>query len=271
MHPVDMIKVRVQLGQGSAFDIVRGVLQREGTSTFYNGWTAQMARQLTYGTVRLGLFQWLRDRASSRDASGRLLPPPFLTKVALGLAAGTAGAITGNPAEVALVRMQADKMLPMEQRRNYRNVLQAVYRIGSEEGPLILWRGCGPTVLRAAATNASALATYDQTKDAVDCAMGTSAGAVAVCCAGTVSGIMAAVTSQPFDFVKTQIQQMRPLSDGTMPFSGMCDCALKTISSKGPTGLYVGFPVYCVRICPAVAIIWVALEVVIGLEKRLGL
>lgn len=35
-------------------------------------------------------------------------------------------AVVGTPSDVALVRMQADATLPVEQRRNYRNVFQAI-------------------------------------------------------------------------------------------------------------------------------------------------
>lgn len=271
MHPVDMIKVRIQLGQGSAVGIVRQVLKHEGIATFYAGWSAQMVRQLTYGTARLGLFQWLRDYASPRDSNGKLLALSFPLKVSCGLVAGMAGAIVGNPAEVALVRMQADKMMPLEERRGYRNVFAAIYRISTEEGVKTLWRGCGPTIWRATAINASSLACYDQTKEIGDAYFGTKNGTGAVWLAAITAGVIAAATSNPFDLVKTQIQQMSPRADGTMPYSGMLDCAKQTIKVKGITGMYVGFPVYCLRISPAVALIFFALELVIETEKKFGL
>lgn len=271
MHPADLVKVRIQLGQGSALSILRNVIQNEGLRSFYNGWSAQMIRQLTYGTVRLGCFGWLRDSFSTRDSQGKAIPLPFTQKVGFGLIAGTAGAVCGNPAEVSLIRMQADKMLPAAERRHYRNVFQAMYRIVCDEGVKTLWRGCGSTVMRAAAINASSLACYDETKEVVDRQMGTSSGLLAVCCGATSSGVVAAASSMPFDYVKTQLQQMKPLPDGTMPFSSMQDCAMKTFAQRGPLGFYAGFPVYCVRICPAVAIIFFALEFIVKVEKRIGL
>ena len=44
------------------------------------------------------------------------------------------GALVGNPADLTLVRMQADGRLPHNQRRNYRHAGDAVYRIAREEG-----------------------------------------------------------------------------------------------------------------------------------------
>ena len=46
----------------------------------------------------------------------------------------------GNPTEVSLVRMTLDGRLPAEQRRGYKNVFDAMFRIAREEGVLTLWR-----------------------------------------------------------------------------------------------------------------------------------
>jgi hypothetical protein len=40
------------------------------------------------------------------------------------------GAVAGNPADLALVRIQADNTLPVQDRRGYRNVFDAFYNIG---------------------------------------------------------------------------------------------------------------------------------------------
>ena len=67
--------------------------------------------------------------------------------------AGFAGATVANPGDLCLVRFQADSTLPIAERRNYKNVADAVSRIVKEEGFFTLWRGCGPTVVRAVAAN----------------------------------------------------------------------------------------------------------------------
>ena len=60
---------------------------------------------------------------------------------------------------------QADGRLPVELRRNYTGVGNALYRITTEEGVGTLWRGCTPTVQRAMIITASQLAVYDQIKE----------------------------------------------------------------------------------------------------------
>lgn len=57
--------------------------------------------------------------------------------------ATTSGAIASfiaTPTELSLIRMTSDGRLPPEQRRNYKHVFDALYRISKEEGVLALWR-----------------------------------------------------------------------------------------------------------------------------------
>lgn len=89
-------------------------------------------------------------------------PLPLYQKALCGLTAGAIGACVGSPADLALIRMQADATLPAAQRRHYTNAFHALYRIVADEGVLALWKGAGPTVVRAMALNMGMLASYDQ-------------------------------------------------------------------------------------------------------------
>ena len=61
----------------------------------------------------------------------------------------------------------ADGKLPLEQRRNYTWVGNALTRVVREEGILTLWRGCGPTIGRAIVLNIAQLMSNDLAKDAL--------------------------------------------------------------------------------------------------------
>jgi solute carrier family 25 oxoglutarate transporter 11 len=57
--------------------------------------------------------------------------------------------------------MQADKRLPVSERRNYTGAFNAFTTIVKDEGIFGLWRGATPTVIRAVVLNLAMLATYD--------------------------------------------------------------------------------------------------------------
>ncbi|CAL4958883.1 unnamed protein product [Urochloa decumbens] len=197
-------------------------------------------------------------------------PLPLVQKAFIGLTAGAIGASVGSPSDLALIRMQADSTLPAAQRRNYKNVFHALYRIVTDEGVLALWKGAGPTVVRAMSLNMGMLASYDQSVELFRDKFG--AGELStVLGASAVSGFFASACSLPFDYVKTQIQKMQPDANGKYPYTGSLDCVMKTLKSGGPFKLYAGFPVYCVRIAPHVMLTWIFLNQIQKFEKDMGL
>eukprot|EP00494_Astrolonche_serrata_P003640 UN03647 len=60
--------------------------------------------------------------------------------------------------------MQADGSAPIEKRRGYKHVVDAIIRTYREEGFLTLYRGVGPTIVRGMVVSMTQLATYDQAK-----------------------------------------------------------------------------------------------------------
>ncbi|XP_058073985.1 mitochondrial dicarboxylate/tricarboxylate transporter DTC-like [Magnolia sinica] len=267
IQPVDMIKVRIQLGQGSGLHVAKTMLREEGPGAFYKGLSAGLLRQATYTTARLGSFRIITNKAVAAN-DGK--PLPLYQKALCGLTAGAIGACVGSPADLALIRMQADATLPLAQRRNYTNAFHALYRIIADEGVLALWKGAGPTVVRAMALNMGMLASYDQSVEFCKDTLGFSESSTVVG-ASAVSGFFAAACSLPFDYVKTQIQKMQPDANGKYPYTGSMDCVMKTLKAGGPFKFYTGFPVYCVRIAPHVMMTWIFLNQIQKLEKSVGL
>ncbi|KAK9725651.1 hypothetical protein RND81_05G159900 [Saponaria officinalis] len=166
--------------------------------------------------------------------------------------------------------MQADATLPAAQRRHYKNAFHALSKIVSDEGVLALWKGAGPTVVRAMALNMGMLASYDQSVEFFRDSVGLGEASTVVG-ASAVSGFFAAACSLPFDYVKTQIQKMQPDASGKYPYTGSLDCAMKTLKAGGPLKFYTGFPVYCVRIAPHVMMTWIFLNQIQKFEKTIGL
>uniref|UniRef100_A0A0A9H7B3 Uncharacterized protein n=1 Tax=Arundo donax TaxID=35708 RepID=A0A0A9H7B3_ARUDO len=150
IQPVDMVKVRIQLGEGSAAQVAKNMLANEGFNSFYKGLSAGSLRQGAYTTARLGSFRVLTSKAVEKN-EGK--PLPLVQKAFNGLTAGAVGACVGSPADLALIRMQPDSTSSIIQGRNYRNAFHALYRITADEGVLALWKGAGPTVARAMALN----------------------------------------------------------------------------------------------------------------------
>lgn len=72
--------------------------------------------------------------------------------------------------------------------------------------------------------------------------------------------------SLPFDNVKTKMQKMTRLPDGTMPYKSLIDCAKKTALNESILGFWAGLPTYIVRIAPHVMIVRLYVTIIIDFD-----
>ena len=136
-HPFDVIKVRMQLEASDSssslsfnvsdlsssscassaamcvgtdpFSVGLRLVQAEGLHSLFTGISATILRQSLYSTTRMGLYELLKYQWRDPARKGGLC---VFKKVAAGLIAGGVGAIVGNPADLAMVRMQVRNPYP---------------------------------------------------------------------------------------------------------------------------------------------------------------
>jgi solute carrier family 25 oxoglutarate transporter 11 len=255
IQPVDMIKVRLQLaGEGAKtgpkptpLGITRDIIAQGKVLDLYTGLSAGLLRQAVYTTARLGFFDTFMKKLTVRaEAKGNKIG--FAERASAGLTAGGLAAFVGNPADLALIRMQSDGMKPAAERANYKSVIDALARISKNEGVAALWSGCYPTVVRAMALNFGQLAFFSEAKQRLQ---GTSLSSqTQTLTASAIAGFFASFFSLPFDFVKTRLQKQTRRPDGTLPYKGMMDCFAKVAKDEGMLRFYRGFSTYYVRIAP---------------------
>jgi solute carrier family 25 oxoglutarate transporter 11 len=260
VQPLDLVKTRMQVTKNAAgpkpttISVIAGIIKNEGISTLYTGLSAGLLRQATYTTTRLGIYTWLFEKFS---IDGH--PPGFLMKAGLGMAAGGTAAFVGTPAEVALIRMTSDGSLPVDKRRNYSNVFNALARIYKEEGLTTLWRGTTPTIARAMVVNAAQLATYSQAKQAI---LGSGYIQDGIFChfvASMISGLVTTIASMPVDIVKTRLQSMK-YTDGKPEYKGAVDVITRVVQKEGFFSLWKGFTPYYFRLGPHTVLTFIFLE-----------
>ena len=295
-HPLDLIKVRMQLqGENHAPNPVQTVrpalafqttqsgtihappppprvgpiavgiriVQHDGAAALFSGVSATVLRQTLYSTTRMGLYDIMKKKWSDPNTGNM----PLLRKIGAGLLAGGIGAAVGYPADVAMVRMQADGRLPPAQRRNYKSVIDAISQMSKSEGITSLWRGSSLTVNRAMLVTASQLASYDQIKETILEKGVMKDGLGTHVTSSFAAGFVAAVASNPVDVIKTRVMNMKVEPGMAPPYAGAIDCAMKTVRSEGPMALYKGFIPTISRQGPFTVVLFVTLEQVRKLLK----
>lgn len=174
----------------------------------------------------------------------------FAERAAAGLTAGGLAAMVGNPADLALIRMQSDGLKPLAERKNYSSVIDALRSIARTEGVARLWAGASPTVVRAMALNFGQLAFFSEAKQRLASSGLEMSSRTQTLSASAVAGFFASFFSLPFDFVKTRLQKQGKSADGVVKYKGMVDCFRKVAREEGVLRFYRGFGTYYVRIAP---------------------
>lgn len=262
-HPIDVLKVRLQMqlvgqkgplaGLGPLF--VQQV-RNEGLRSMYLGLTPALARSMTYGGLRLGLYQPTKYVCERTFGFTNIF-----MKIASGAFAGAAATAVSNPLEVIKVRLQMNSKLDTG------GAIGVTRQIVSQEGIKALWKGVGPAMSRAAALTASQLATYDESKRVIIRQTSLEEGFFLHFISSAVAGVLSTLITAPMDMVKTRLMLQRE-SEGIGKYKNGFHCAYQVILTEGPRSLYKGGFAIFARLGPQTTIIFLVAE---QLRKLSGL
>ena len=162
---------------------------------------------MIYCGIRLGLYRVFEDDIKIRQQRTMT----FGEKVGYSLLAGLIGSGIANPLDMSLIRFQSDSSLPAAERRNYKNVFDALNKMNKELKFFGMWRGSIPTIMRAMAINMFTLVAYNEVKELLQKYLNETKETTFIRLFGSaIAGISASVGSLPFDNVKTKILKMKP-------------------------------------------------------------
>lgn len=192
-------------------------------------------REATYSTLRIGLYEPLKEQFGAKDPADT----PLWIKVCSGAIAGAIGSAIACPTDVVKIRLMA---LPSGNQWEYRHTLHAFQAIVSNEGIRGLWTGVSATVKRSALVSATAVSSYDHTKHRILNAELLSEGPVLHIVASSIAGFVTNCVSSPIDMVRTRyMNQKKDHNKKPVLYRGTLDCIVKTVRKEGLFGLYKGF------------------------------
>ncbi|KAJ5098888.1 hypothetical protein N7532_005889 [Penicillium argentinense] len=204
---------------------------------------------VTYGTSRIAFYEEMKQTAKS---SNQPLTTPILGTMAA--VSGFLGAIFGTPSDIANVRMQNDRSLPPQQRRNYQNVLDAWVQMKRNEGWRSFRQGLWPNCFRSGIMTASQLASYDSFKRLLTQLSGKSDdNPLTHFSASLLASLVATSISSPMDVIRTQLMSS---SSNASVYQAVRDL----IRSEGHRWLFRGWTPSFVRLAPQTIATLVLLE-----------
>ncbi|NXH10197.1 UCP3 protein, partial [Bucco capensis] len=242
--PLDTAKVwlqiqgEVQIPRATSSMEYRGVLgtlstmvRTEGVCSLYRGLVAGLQRQMSFASIRIGLYDSVKQLYTPKGAESTGL----WARVLAGCTTGAVAVACAQPTDVVKVRFQASAALPDTARR-YRGTLDAYRSIARDEGVRGLWRGTLPNIARNAIVNCGELVTYDLIKDTLLRAQLMTDSVPCHFVAAFGAGFCATVVASPVDVVKTRYMNASPGQ-----YQNLLSCILALLMQDGLRGFYKGF------------------------------
>uniref|UniRef100_H3D2M0 Dicarboxylate carrier UCP2 n=1 Tax=Tetraodon nigroviridis TaxID=99883 RepID=H3D2M0_TETNG len=241
--PLDTAKVRLQIqGESKAAERASAVKYRgmlgtittmvrtEGPRSLYSGLVAGLQRQMSFASVRIGLYDSVKQfytRGSDCIGIG--------TRLLAGCTTGAMAVALAQPTDVVKVRFQAQARSPGEARR-YCSTIDAYKTIAREEGLRGLWKGTAPNIARNAIVNCTELVTYDLIKDTLLRSTPLTDNLPCHFVSAFGAGLCTTVIASPVDVVKTRYMNSPPGQ-----YRGVLNCAASMLTKEGPSSFYKGF------------------------------
>uniref|UniRef100_A0A3P9M2K3 Uncharacterized protein n=1 Tax=Oryzias latipes TaxID=8090 RepID=A0A3P9M2K3_ORYLA len=229
--PLDTAKVRLQIqGEGRSspegqtvkyrgvFGTIVTIVRTEGPRSLYNGLVAGLQRQMTFASVRIGLYDSMKQLyAGSADNAG------LGTRLLAGCTTGAMAVAFAQPTDVVKVRFQAQvRLLESATGKRYSSTTQAYRTIVRDEGLRGLWKGITAKTIHAIVFNIP----LPEFIYNMPCHF----------TAAFSAGLCTTVVASPVDVVKTRYMNSVPGQYG-----GALNCAATMLIKEGPTAFYKGF------------------------------
>jgi solute carrier family 25 oxoglutarate transporter 11 len=145
--------------------------------------------------------------------------------------------------------MSNDSSLPLQDRRNYKGIVDTAQRIIKEEGVAAFWRGSTPFVQRAMMVGVFQVATLDQFKDLYAAQLNQKKNSIPnVFCAAMTSGLLYSIATMPLEASKNRMaSQKADPTTGKLPYTSTLQTIRAVSAKEGFFALYNGFLPYYAR------------------------
>ena len=236
------------------------------------GLAASVVRELTYSSLRLGLYPLIKALIATPDQADI----GFARKFAISLTTGAVGSCLCNPTDVVKIRLQAEagrvangvyvSGLYAGQEPHYSSTLDCFRKVLRHEGWSGLYRGWQATTARAALLTAGQLSSYDHTKFLLKKHKMVEEGTKLHIIGSLVAGVAATTLAAPADVVKTRIMADKATTGAggvvfARRYSGVVDCLVKTVREEGILAIFRGWVPSYFRLGPHFIISMPLLEV----------
>eukprot|EP00002_Diphylleia_rotans_P000666 TRINITY_DN10342_c0_g1_i1.p1 TRINITY_DN10342_c0_g1~~TRINITY_DN10342_c0_g1_i1.p1 ORF type:complete len:345 (+),score=65.21 TRINITY_DN10342_c0_g1_i1:121-1155(+) len=258
-HPIDVIKTRFQVQDGhyrqktytSTVHAVKTIFLSEGVKGFYKGLTPSLVGSAIAWGSYFHSYNLAKTYFQNHHGIERALgvTDHFLS----GCFAGLVTVFITNPIWVIKTRMQID----VEARGGNARFIDAFKNLLSKEGLSGAYKGLPMSIL-AVSHGAIQFASYEEINTRMKAVFGSELKSHHFAFAAFASKIAAAVSTYPFQVVRSRLQQQIPSEP--IRYQNSWDVINKTLKFEGMRGFYRGLGPNLVRVVPTSILTFVSYE-----------
>ncbi|KAJ2519920.1 mitochondrial FAD carrier protein flx1 [Coemansia sp. RSA 1939] len=282
IHPLDLIKVRLQVDVasqdeallGRAVRATRHVISTDGVQGLYRGLSANLAGNCASWGLYFAWYTWIKDQMagghSAETKSGTSILSPGQHMVA-GAMAGALTQCIANPLWVVKTRICTTSR---GDPASYRGLVDGLLQISRKEGIRGLYKGLVPGLLGVAHGGLQFMAYEEMKKRRLRWRQkNTDDGLTSADFAlmSSISKVFALTITYPSQVLRSRLQQIPgetvPVVVGAprmATYNGLSDVFKKTIHSEGISGFYKGFGPAILRVLPGNIVTFLVYEKIAG-------
>uniref|UniRef100_A0A3Q4I439 Mitochondrial brown fat uncoupling protein 1-like n=1 Tax=Neolamprologus brichardi TaxID=32507 RepID=A0A3Q4I439_NEOBR len=224
--PLDTAKVRLQV-QGESKPLVKGqraeyrgvfgtiftMVKTEGPRSLYSGLVAGLHRQMSFASIRIGMYDTMKQLYTRGSESTSASKPHPTTQYTADY--------SQLPRDVTTMDVFLRLSSPEKEKCSYM---------------FAVLTGCLPNITRNAIVNCSELVTYDIMKELILKYNLMTDNMPCHFTAAFAAGFCTTIVASPVDVIKTRFMNSVPGQ-----YSGAVNCAITMLIKEGPTAFYKGF------------------------------
>ncbi|KAI9479852.1 mitochondrial FAD carrier protein [Coemansia mojavensis] len=285
-HPLDLVKVRLQVDVASQKDAIFGralratkhVISTDGITGLYRGLSANLAGNCASWGLYFAWYTWIKDQMAGGRSAETAMGISVLSPTQHLLAGAGAGALTqcmANPLWVVKTRICTTSR---SQPGAYRGVIDGLAQVAAKEGIRGLYKGLAPGLLGVAHGGLQFMAYEEMKRRWLHSQSRSSTGdftSAELACMSASSKTFALSITYPSQVLRSRLQQTPGITSSAADgaprmgsYSGLSDVIVKTFRSEGLIGFYKGYGPALLRVLPSNVLTFIVYEKIAGILRR---